>query len=416
MANFDLNIKNYTQKDLEEIFTLKSSYQVAELEENASKLVKNIMSNTSLTEDVKTKTIEFITKGRDLLETYALPNLSVMEFKSQPKSLPPAMYHPTHPSDYFPPMINPVKKEDRNIVLNIDSRFRDNYYVTQPSDFQATLPMKINSVVNMKLSAIEFPPTAFFSVSKTLSNNYFWVRAGSETAGDLEETLIEMPDGNYTPLDTTTLFNTYLQSLVTTTYLQYIYFSVNQNEANTSGSGQLVVGIIESFPFEAPFIFEVDLQTAKNGTPDFSTPLPLKLGWKLGFRNGKYTGNSAYISEGVLNLNGASYVYLSIDDYNNYNNTFFSAFNESLLNKNILARIAVQSSRGNAITFSNIGIVSTAREYYGQVNIEKLHIQLLDEYGRNINLNNMDFSFVLSFTTGKQVAEWPNTPAIPDKK
>jgi len=142
----------------------------------------------------------------------------------------------------------------------------------------------------------------------------------------------------------------------------------------------------------------------------------LKLGWKLGFRNGKYTGNSAYITEGVLNLNGASYVYLSIDDYNNYNNTFFSAFNESLLNKNILARIAVQSSRGNAITFSNIGIVSTAREYYGHVNIERLHIQMLDEYGRNINLNNMDFSFVLSFTTGKRVAEWPNAPSIPDKK
>jgi len=253
-------------------------------------------------------------------------------------------------------------------------------------------------------------------VSKTLANNFFWVRAGSETAGDLEETLIEMPDGNYTPLDTTTLFNTYMQSLTTTTYLQYIYFSVNQNDANTSGSGQLVVGIVESFPFSTPFNFEIDLQAAKNGAPDFSTPLPLKLGWKLGFRNGKYTGNSAYITEGVLNLNGASYVYLSIDDYNNYNNTFFSAFNESLLNKNILARIAVQSSRGNAITFSNIGIVSTAREYYGHVNIERLHIQMLDEYGRNINLNNMDFSFVLSFTTGKRVAEWPNAPSIPDKK
>jgi len=416
MANFDLNIKNYTQKDLEEIFNLKSSYQVSELEDNASKLAKNITSNTDISEDVKKKTIAFITKGRDLLETYALPNLSVVELKSQPKSLPPSMYHPTHPSDYFPPMINPVKKENRNIVLNIDSRFRDNYYVTQPSNFHAVLPMKINSVVNMKLSAIEFPPTAFFSVSKTLANNFFWVRAGSETAGDLEETLIEMPDGNYTPLDTTTLFNTYMQSLTTTTYLQYIYFSVNQNDANTSGSGQLVVGIVESFPFSTPFKFEIDLQAAKNGAPDFSTPLPLKLGWKLGFRNGKYTGNSAYITEGVLNLNGASYVYLSIDDYNNYNNTFFSAFNESLLNKNILARIAVQSSRGNAITFSNIGIVSTAREYYGHVNIERLHIQMLDEYGRNINLNNMDFSFVLSFTTGKRVAEWPNAPSIPDKK
>jgi len=28
-----------------------------------------------------------------------------------------------------------------------------------------------------------------------------------------------------------------------------------------------------------------------------------------------------------------------------------------------------------------------------------MHIQVLDEYGRNINLNNMDFSFCLSFNT-----------------
>lgn len=406
MANFDLNIHNYTQKDLEEMFNLNDSYQFHELEENSTKLVNNIMSNTEVTEDVKKNTIDFINKAKSLLETSSMPNITSVDVKSQPKPLPPSVYQPTHASDYFPPIINPVKKENRNIVLNIDSRFRENYYVSQSSNFHVTLPMKINSVVNMKLSAIEFPPTAFFSVSKTLANNYFWLRAGSQTAGDLEETIIELPDGNYTPSDTCTLINTYLQTRTTSTYLQYIFFSVN--ESGNSGSGQLIVGINTSFPFATPFTFEIDLQSAKNGTPDFSTPLPLKLGWKLGFRNGKYTGNSSYISEGVLNLNGASYVYLSVDDYNNYSNTFFSAFNESLLNKNILARIAVQSSRGNAITFSNIGIVSTAREYYGPVDIERLHIQMLDEYGRNINLNNMDFSFVISFTTGTQVAAWPN--------
>ena len=109
----------------------------------------------------------------------------------------------------------------------------------------------------------------------------------------------------------------------------------------------------------------------------------------------------------MVNLSGASYIFLAVDDYNNYSNTFFSAFNESLLNKNILARLAVQSSRNSAITFSNVGRLTTARQYYGSVDIEKLHIQMLDEYGRILNLNNMDFSFVLKFTTGTQVAAWP---------
>ena len=194
-----------------------------------------------------------------------------------------------------------------------------------------------------------------------------------------------------------------MQTQTTSTYLQYIYFAVNENATATSGSSQLIVAVNESYTFATPVQFIIDLQADITGAPDYSTPLPLKLGWKLGFRNGIYINNSAYVSEGVLNLAGASYLYLSIDDYNNANNTFFSAFNESLLNKNIIARVAVQSSVSAAVTFSNIGLVTTPREYYGPVNIEKMQIQMLDEYGRIINLNNMDFSFCLTFTTGEDV-------------
>jgi hypothetical protein len=263
----------------------------------------------------------------------------------------------------------------------------------------------------MELSAIEFPPTAFYSVSKMLGNNFFWLRAGSTAASDLEETAVIVPDGNFTANDAVELINTFLQTLTTTTYLQYIYFSVNENASGTSGSSQLLVAVNESYPFGIPFNFIIDLQADINGVPDYSTPLPLKLGWKLGFRNGIYINNSAYISEGVVNLAGASYLYLSIDDYNNATNTFFSAFNESLLNKNILARVAVQSSVSFAVTFSNIGLITTPREYHGPVNIEKMQIQMLDEYGRIINLNNMDFSFCLTFTTGEDVPSMYNAPA-----
>ena len=263
----------------------------------------------------------------------------------------------------------------------------------------------------MELSAIEFPPTAFYSVSKMLGNNFFWLRAGSSLAGDLEETAVIIPDGNFTAPDAVELINTFLATLSTSTYLQYIYFSVNENATATSGSSQLLVAVKEDYPFGTPFNFVIDLQADLNGVPDYSTPLPLKLGWKLGFRNGIYINNSAYVSEGVLNLAGASYLYLAIDDYNNSNNTFFSAFNESLLNKNILARVAVQSSVSAAVTFSNIGLITTPREYYGPVNIEKMQIQMLDEYGRIINLNNMDFSFCLTFTTGEDVPSMYNAPS-----
>jgi hypothetical protein len=374
-------------------------------------LRENILSDGAVEPMVKIQTLKFIEQAKQILLADKAPSLAVATIKPEPAKVPTQIYMPTHPSEYFPGWINPVKKRNRNIVLNIDTRFRESYYVTQSSNFHINLPMKVNSVVTMELSAIEFPPTAFYSVSKMLGNNFFWLRAGSDAAGDLEETVVIVPDGNFTAPDAVELINKFLQSLTTSTYLQYIYFSVNENANGTSGSSQLLVAVNESYPFATPFNFIIDLQADINGAPDYSTPLPLKLGWKLGFRNGIYINNSAYISEGVLNLAGASYLYLAIDDYNNANNTFFSAFNESLLNKNILARVAVQSSVSSAVTFSNIGLVTTPREYYGPVNIEKMQIQMLDEYGRIINLNNMDFSFCLTFTTGEDVPTMYNAPA-----
>ena len=47
---------------------------------------------------------------------------------------------------------------------------------------------------------------------------------------------------------------------------------------------------------------------------------------------------------------------------------------------------------------NNGDMVNKTRNFFGPVDIQKLHIQLLDEYGRNLNMNNMDYSFCLDFT------------------
>ena len=46
------------------------------------------------------------------------------------------------------------------------------------------------------------------------------------------------------------------------------------------------------------------------------------------------------------------------------------------------------------INFSDI-FYQSRRSYFGPVNIKKLHIQIMDEFGRVIDLNNNDFSFSL---------------------
>jgi hypothetical protein len=128
--------------------------------------------------------------------------------------------------------------------------------------------------------------------------------------------------------------------------------------------------------------------------------LPLKFGWLLGFRNGIYTNNQNYVSEGIVDITGPRYFYLVVDDYNNsVNNNFYSAFNSSLLNKNILARISLENSAVNNTFQNTLKIIGDTREYYGPVNIQNITIQLLDGYGRIVDFNNMDYSFCLSMQT-----------------
>ena len=55
-----------------------------------------------------------------------------------------------------------------------------------------------------------------------------------------------------------------------------------------SGSGQFIIG---TTPGNPNMYFTLNFQNDINGNPDYTNPLPLKLGWLLGFRNGIYTGN-----------------------------------------------------------------------------------------------------------------------------
>ena len=138
-----------------------------------------------------------------------------------------------------------------------------------------------------------------------------------------------------------------------------------------------------------------------------------RLGWQLGFRAAVYEsdvpsttapGNAAYVSEGICFINGPQYVYVSINDYNNSSNNFFrAAFAESILSPHILGRInvtkALQTNKvyksGQDDNYNDS--LNRTREYFGPVDIQRLSVQILDEYGRVLDLNNMDWSFILSF-------------------
>jgi hypothetical protein len=294
-------------------------------------------------------------------------------------------YQNSYPGQYFPGVINPLNKRTLLQNLSVDTRFRENYYGSSASDFQFDLPVRFTRIVSMELTAFEFQ-RVFYTISRQLGNNFFSVIFNINT-DEQELFVITVPDGNYTP----NALVEYLNNYATQKSIPLGFF-LNLDITNTSGSGQLVIGIPSTQ--QAKYTtFTLDFQADIYGNPDLTNPLPLKMGWMLGYRLGIYANNANYVGEGQIDLTGFKYLYLVVDDYNNnVNNNFYAAFNTSILNQNILARISVTSS----LTTSNV--VTSPRQYFGPVDISKMHISLLDEYGRIVEVNNMDYSFCLTMS------------------
>jgi hypothetical protein len=88
--------------------------------------------------------------------------------------------------------------------------------------------------------------------------------------------------------------------------------------------------------------FVIDFNTDTSGNKQTSGMLQKKLGWMLGYRQASYSNQSAYVSEGVLDMSGFKYLYLVVNDFNNnVNNSFYGIFQNSLLNENVLAHLSI---------------------------------------------------------------------------
>jgi hypothetical protein len=419
--NFDLNIQNYNKNEIEDIFDLPPNYNVSILDSKALSLKNSILTDTNITVKTRDQTINFISNARRMLEkgnnNVQNSSSNVENIYNLDKSLKPSStidagnteiiqkeitpYINSSPSNYFPGVFNPLKKRTLTKNLNIDTRFRDNYYATQSSNFLVDLPIKFSNILSMELSAFELPSTSYV-ISKQLGNNFMWLTASlADDENEAEKGSIIIPDGNYNPQDLIDYINNFIATDATFssyTFLKNIIFALNiGGSSDNSGSGQTMVGIIDLYTGD-PFNYSINFQYNKSGNPDYGTQLPFKLGWIMGFRQGAYKGSLNYVSESIVDTSGSKYLYLVIDDFNNsVNNGFYSAFNSSLLNKNILARLGVQSNPFNTLIQNKTDMVSTPRQYFGPVDIQKINIQLLDAYGRIVDLNNMDYSFCLTF-------------------
>jgi hypothetical protein len=421
MDGLDLDINNYTIKDLERFFQMvpNKKYSAADIELKEAELKEVLLSTGHIDKKFKRDLILFLETAREWLITVKCkrivpkiekyPNVPALK-EAMPRmeeltERPETPYVNTYSSEYFPGLMNPLKTRVISKCLNIDTRFRDNMTLTSSSDFLVNLPVRLQKVVSMQVTAFEFP-VSFYGISSKYGNNYFYIEATQQLTDDgeifEESKIVVIPDGNYNATDFIDTINTMISSknpdgtpLDPNSLFNYIAFRLDVSQTG-SGTAKVYVETVNNLAYSIKTI-NIDFSRDINGNPD-NTPVTTKIGMNLGFLKRKYQGDTRYVSETLVEPATVRYLYLAIDDFNNnVNNHFISAFNNSILSPNILARISVKGSYFSLMMETDLVMTTEPRKYFGPVDIQKMHIKVYDDHGRILDMNNSNFSCCILF-------------------
>lgn len=401
------------------------------------------------------------------------------------KNSPPMTFFPTNLTEGC---INPLRRVSYNQIVNINSRFRDDYYITPSTDFFLTIPGIPNKVTSMKLVKVNLPNFIYTVNHKTGSNNFnIKIVTNNNTIYD---TRIFIPSGSYAGTQIKDEINKELNNLISALSINgdiniYTEYNTITGKINFTieWKTNIIKEVIICFEYIEPCKGIIDCSGiaaedfCKNDENFSQKPNSLykdqmTLGWLLGFR-GKYVyrspknattnpaignfltsgttkslsrkelknlsnikprrarvteiknngqqyleptynccdpsgqmfessdisfcytipnnnpSNSYLYAESIYDPIGNRYFLLSINDFqNNHTRAVISPMqDEALLNSHILGKL---NGPCNDCCFEN-----NPRIYFGPSNINRLHVKLLDEFGRIVDLNNGDFSFSL---------------------
>ena len=423
MSQLDLDINNYNATDIQAFFKFNGKkFSESDVELREYEIREQLLSSGTINKRFKKDLIVFLSKAKELLilakfgkrdiqpseipSNYRLDPMDYPVSKSTHSRESEIVNHidskfvNSNNNEFFAGTMNPLTTRVISKCLTIDTRFRSDIYSTSASNFSISLPTKINKVVSMQLASIELP-IHFYEISANTGNNYLYIYASQQFVFEGEiteyETIVFIPDGNYTPIQLIQVLNSKLSpkdesgSLIFPDLIfSYIHFTLD------SITGKATIEPCGEQGFSVCSI-SFDFTRNERGISD-NIDIMTRIGWNLGFVRKKYDGQISYTSESIVDTKLMRYVYLAIDDYQkNANNLFLTAFHNTTFNENILARISLNSGSFTVLMENNLNLVTVPRNYFGPVDIQKIHVRLYDDYGRILNINYSNFSFVLNF-------------------
>jgi len=282
-----------------------------------------------------------------------------------------------------------VVKPTKTKYLTLDTRFRDGYDFNTNANYNITLPERVNNVRSMQLRNIEIPVT-YYNISCALGNNKFTIKILQN------EKEFVVPDGQYTQDELKTAINNLLSNAGTPH--STITVSIQNRKWRFENTGNNPCTIT----FDKPeYTFTNGVKVEKEDTPNADQMS--RLGWKLGYRKKKYVVDSTNAEEGesFIDINGPRYLYLIVDEFTNGNPHSFLGVSKTsqLSSQQILARIAIDYNNfpfGSIIPAEKDNYaLSDTRRYANEVDLQRMNIRLVDEFGKIMNLNGTDISLCL---------------------
>ena len=421
--SFDFDLNNYSVQDIETFFGLQSDYSlsdvlgrkrimtdiVANCEDYESKQKENLISfisaaNRRLLDHLQKQskqglndndaTLKPIVNQTDTVYSGFVQEKQTTSFND--KIRPTEYLNPieTFPTNISRGVLNNLKRKTIQQTIILNSLYREDYLTTSSSDFSLILPNSFKNVLSVCLSSIQLPAT-IHRISTQLQNNsvYFY-----EVGTGVEGTVV-LPDGNYNADAFVDLLQTSINTQLGTAARFVVAYNGNTGRITISNT---------TYRFDMRFLTDDFIaNTSKNKIQQVSytepknvkcapvTEVYKRLGWIMGFRLAEYRDDDTYTTEGLYNGTSPDYVYFILNDFNNsQSQNIIGMFSKSVIGNNILAMIPITQS------VNCCDLIQKKREYFGPVNIKRIKIQLLNQYGDIINLNSMDFSFSLDLEVG----------------
>ena len=411
MNNINLDINTYNNDELRNLFKLQKIYTVENIYK-AKESIANSIEKSNISESKKTELFIFLDNIKNKLVSnlkLGTNNNNIKQYNGNPYIL--------NNNESILGNYKQTNKSTLKKTYTIDSIFRHNYELTdnQSHNYTMQLPETVSRAISMSISSIEIPLT-YHNISSYYNNNVFSIEildiSNNQTLNS--PLIIELSPGLYESITSSnnrtigyniiSEVNNKIKDASFVYISNYLNFTIEprsgyscfryDNSTNSLGSYKIKIN------------FNINNPTA-NTTNCYSNGLHQKLGWQLGFRNNSLivdVSDLYAVSTAICHINYPRYVYIAIDDFQSSSHNHFSIASDSIVAPNIITRINILALLEEKTRFKQGAYAGDIyynqkyiREYFGPTDINKLKIQLLDEYGRPFSLNNMDWSFIMTF-------------------